>query len=297
LLTLINLTNNQGKAFALNQGLKHLSSDLVITIDADCLLLPNSIKNLVSRYLSDPPGTKAVAGTILVGNSRNNWLTKIQEWDYFLGISAIKRIQSMYQGTLVAQGAFSLYEREILINLGGWPNMVGEDIVLTWNILKNGWRVGHAENAYVFTKCPDTLVQFIKQRQRWSRGLIEAFKHNPQLIYKVRLNSIYIWWNLLFPLIDIAYTFGFIPGVILALTGRFWIVGPMTLSLIPPSLLLNNVMYRAAKHTFIKENISIRSNLFGFIFYILAYGLILQPACVYGYVSELFGLKKVWGTK
>ncbi|MCC6067583.1 glycosyltransferase family 2 protein [Ferrovum sp. PN-J185] len=297
LLTLIDLTINKGKANALNIGLNYLLSDLVITIDADCLLIKNSIKNLVSRYLSDPPNTKAVAGTILVGNSRKNWLTKVQEWDYFLGISAVKRIQSMYQGTLVAQGAFSLYERQTVSKLGGWPNMVGEDIVLTWNILKTGWRVGHAENACVFTKCPDTLLQFIKQRQRWSRGLIEAFKQNPQIIFKLRLNSIYIWWNLLFPFIDIAYTFGFIPGLILALTGRFWIVGPMTLALIPPSLILNNIMYRAARHTFINENITIRKNLLGFILYILAYGLILQPACVYGYISELLGFKKVWGTK
>lgn len=296
-LHLSQMPSNQGKANALNQGLKEVTTSLVITIDADCLLLANSIKNIVSRYLSDPPNTKAVAGTILVSNSRDNWITKAQEWDYLIGIGAIKRIQSMYQGTLVAQGAFSIYDTNTLNQLGGWPNMVGEDIVLTWKMLNKGYRIGHAENACVFTVCPNTIYKFIKQRQRWSRGLIEAFKHNPQLIYKPRLSTIYIWLNFLFPFIDLAYTVGFLPGMILALFGKFWIVGPMTLILIPQAILLNSLMYIRVKKMFLLQGLKIRKNIFGFLFYLLPYGLILQPACVYGYFSEFFGIKKTWGTK
>ena len=80
----------------------------------DSYLYRDALRNLVERYLSDPPNTRAVAGTMLVRNSRQNWVTKAQEWDYFHGIAAIKRVQSLYQGTLVAQGAFSLYERATL---------------------------------------------------------------------------------------------------------------------------------------------------------------------------------------
>lgn len=43
------------------------------------------------------------------------------------GISSIKRLQGLYQGTLVAQGAYNLYKKEV----GGWPDAMGEDIVLT----------------------------------------------------------------------------------------------------------------------------------------------------------------------
>ena len=94
--------------------------------------------DLVERYLSDPPNTRAVAGTMLVRNSRANWVTRAQEWDYFHGIAAIKRVQSLYQGTLVAQGAFSIYDRATLIEVGGWADCVGEDIVLTWAMLREG---------------------------------------------------------------------------------------------------------------------------------------------------------------
>ena len=80
----------------------------------------------------------AVAGAVLVRNSRASLMTAAQEWDYFHGISAVKRMQSMYHGTLVAQGAFSLYRKQALKTVGGWPDCVGEDIVMTWAMLERG---------------------------------------------------------------------------------------------------------------------------------------------------------------
>ena len=296
-LELIDLGRNGGKASALNHGLAQCKTDIIISIDADSYIHKDGVRHLVGRYLSDPVDTKAVAGVILIRNSRKNWVTKAQEWDYFLGIATIKRIQSLFQGTLVAQGAFSLYDRKTVMELGGWPEMVGEDIVLTWRILAAGYRVGHAEDALAFTDCPDTLGKFIRQRRRWSRGLIEAFKDNPMILFKPRYSTFYIWWNTMFPLMDIAFTFGFIPGLILACFGIFWIAGPMTLSLLPMAFLLNWQMYLKGNDMFNHEHLSVRENILGFIFYVFAYGLILQPACVYGYFSELFNLRKSWGTK
>ena len=296
-LELVDLGHNGGKASALNHGLDQCKTDIVITIDADSYILKDGVRHLVGRYLSDPVNTKAVAGEILIRNSRENWVTKAQEWDYFLGIATIKRIQSLFQGTLVAQGAFSLYDRKTVVELGGWPAMVGEDIVLTWRILSAGYRVGHAEDALAFTDCPNTLSKFIHQRRRWSRGLIEAFKDNPMILFKPRLSTLYVWWNTLFPLMDIAFTFGFIPGLILACFGIYWIAGPMTLSLLPMAFLLNWQMYLKGKAMFNAEHLKVRANILGFLSYVFAYGLVLQPACVYGYFSELFNVRKSWGTK
>lgn len=82
-LTLLDLKQNAGKAHALNEGLKLAQHDLVITVDADSYLHRVALIHIVERYLADPPNTRAVAGTILVRNSRENLLTKTQEWDYF----------------------------------------------------------------------------------------------------------------------------------------------------------------------------------------------------------------------
>jgi biofilm PGA synthesis N-glycosyltransferase PgaC len=86
---------NRGKSAVLNSGLEQASHDLIVTIDGDSRLHPGALGRLVERYLSDPAHTQAVAGAILVGNSRENIITGAQEWDYFHGIAAVKRMQSL----------------------------------------------------------------------------------------------------------------------------------------------------------------------------------------------------------
>jgi len=288
---------NQGKSAALNRGLAESRYDLVVTLDADSYLYRSALQRLVERYLSDPPGTRAVAGTMLVRNSRRNWVTRAQEWDYFHGIAAIKRVQSLYQGTLVAQGAFSIYDRETVRKLGGWKECVGEDIVLTWAILRDGWRVGHAEDACCFTNAPESLKQFVRQRQRWARGMIEAFRHHPRILLSPRMSTLFVWWNVLFPWLDLAYTLFFLPGVFLALFGIYWIAGPLTLVLLPMALVMNYLMFRIGERMFARQGLRVRRNVAGFLVYAFAYSAILQPACVWGYLSEVLGLRKTWGTK
>jgi biofilm PGA synthesis N-glycosyltransferase PgaC len=296
-LQVVDLERNGGKAQALNAGLKLARHALTITVDGDSYLYRHALVNLVGRYLSDPPTTRAVAGAVLVRNSRKNLVTRIQEWDYFHGIAAIKRLQSLYQGTLVAQGAFSIYDTGVLREAGGWAETVGEDIVLTWALLERGWRVGFAENAVLFTNAPETWRQFIRQRQRWSRGLIEAFKAHWQLLFKARMSTLFVWWNLLFPYMDFVYTVAFLPGVLLALFGIFWIAGPMTLLVLPLTMLVNYVMFHIQSHMFVEQGLKVRRNIGGFFFYALLYSAVLQPACVVGYVKELLNRSKHWGTK
>ncbi|MCL2831187.1 MAG: glycosyltransferase [Betaproteobacteria bacterium] len=296
-LTVLNLKKNVGKAEALNEGLKLVTTLLTLTVDGDSYLYKDALENIVRRYMNDPVNTRAVAGAVLVRNSRKNMVTRIQEWDYFHGIAAIKRLQSLYQGTLVAQGAFSVYDTDTLRKIGGWPKTVGEDIVITWAILKAGYRVGFAENACLFTNAPDMWKQFIRQRQRWSRGMIEAFKMHGALLFKPRMTTLFIWWNLSFPYMDAAFSLMFIPGIVLALFGIYLIVGPMTLLVLPLSFLLNYIIFSIQSRMFTEQGLKVRKNFVGFVLYALCYSLVLQPACVTGYIQEFFVRAKKWGTK
>lgn len=296
-LRLLRQSKNMAKSAALNRGLAEARFELIVTLDADSSLYASALRNLVQRYLSDPPGTKAVAGTMLVRNSRENWVTKAQEWDYFHGIAAVKRMQSLFHGTLVAQGAFSIYERGALVEIGGWEECVGEDIVLTWAMLARGWRIGHAEDACCFTHAPDRLGTFIGQRRRWARGMMEAFRRHPRILLARRMSTFFVGWNLLFPWLDVVYTLAFIPGVILALFGIYWIAGAMTLALLPMALLMNGIMYRISLKMFDAQGLRVRRNVLGFLTYVFAYSLVLQPVSAAGYLSELLGLRKSWGTK
>jgi biofilm PGA synthesis N-glycosyltransferase PgaC len=293
-LKVIDLPTNGGKANALNEGLKRATFALTITLDADSYLYANALPNLVGRFLGDPDNTGAVAGAVLVRNSRFNLVTRIQEWDYFHGIASVKRLQSLFQGTLVAQGAFSIYRTDLLREVGGWPECVGEDIVLTWAILAHGYRVGYCEDACSFTNAPVTFKQFLRQRQRWSRGLIEAFKYHWTLLFHFRMITVFIWWNLLFPFLDFIYTFFFVPGIVLALFGYYWLAGPMTALVLPLALLVNYIMFIIQSKMFTEQGLTVRKNPIAFIFYALFYGIMLQPACLFGYFSEIMGKRKSW---
>lgn len=291
------MPRNGGKSRALNAGLADTAEALVVTVDADSYLRVDALRKLVERFLSDPPGTVAVAGCVLVRNSRENWLTRGQEWDYFHGIAAVKRMQSMYHGTLVAQGAFSLYTRAALDEVGGWPECVGEDIVVSWALLATGARIGYCEEACLFTKVPTTVGQFARQRQRWSRGLMEAFARHGRLLFKARMSTLFIWWNLLFLPLDLVYTLAFLPGLVLALFGYYWIAGAMTLLVLPLAAIWNLIIFRVQARMFKTQNLKVRRNVSGFLFYTVGYTMLLQPVCVMGYAAEALRLRKTWGTK
>ena len=296
-LRVLALKRNGGKARALNTALALVQHTLTITLDADSLLHRGALANIIGRIMSDPAGTAAVAGAVLVRNSRLNLVTRVQEWDYFHGIAAVKRLQSFYHGTLVAQGAFSVYRTAVLHEVGGWPDCVGEDIVLTWSILRGGYRVGFAEDAVAFTNVPATMKQLVRQRQRWSRGLIEAFRLHWPLLFHLRMTTLFIWWNLTFPILDLAYTFLFLPGVLLALAGVYWLAGPMTLLVLPLAMVINIVMFKVQSGMFVAQGLKVRNNPRGFLVYVFLYAFVLQPACVVGYFKEFLGMRKLWGTK
>lgn len=288
---------NAGKAAVLNRGLAEASHPLIVTLDGDSWVRHDGLAQLVERLYSDPPNTRAIAGAVMVRNSRVNLLTRAQEWDYFHGIAAVKRMQSMYHGTLVAQGAFSLYRRDALQEVGGFPQCIGEDIVVSWALLKAGHRIGYAEDALAFTNVPTQFKQFALQRKRWSRGLVEAFKAHGSLLVKPRLTTLFIWWNLCFLPLDLVYTFVFIPGLILALFGHFWIAGPLTLAVLPLAALWNLFIFSIQRRMFHREGLTVRRNFGGFLCYALGYSLVMQPVCVWGYGAELLGLTKSWDTK
>jgi biofilm PGA synthesis N-glycosyltransferase PgaC len=286
-----------GKACCLNRGLREARHDIIVTVDADTFLFRDALTRIVERLQSDPANTTAVAGAVLVRNSRDGFVARMQEWDYFHGIASIKRVQSLYHGTLVAQGAFSAYRKQALLDIGGWPDVVGEDIVMTWALLRRGDRIGYAEDAVAFTVVPSTYKAFFRQRKRWSRGLIEAFKRHPQVLAKPRLNSLFIYWNLLYPLLDFVYLTVFIPGVILAFFHHYLIAGPMTLAVLPLAILVNLLMFSAQRPMLSSQGLRVRRNYAGFLLFLLAYGVFMYPATVAGYGSELLGLARSWGTK
>ncbi|MCK9216977.1 MAG: glycosyltransferase [Firmicutes bacterium] len=285
---------NKGKNNALNTALQQVNTEYVITLDADTLLHSSAIKLIVARMKSAPEDVSAIAGAVLARNSRQSFITKLQEWDYFLGISSIKRMQGLFQGTLVAQGAFSLYKTDSIKEIGGWKDAIGEDIILTWEFLHGNKKVYFEPRGVAFTEVPSTLKHLARQRSRWARGMIEGLKMIKPWQHPINYIRYLTGINLIMPYLDIVYTFCWIPGLILAFFGKFWIVGPMTLFVIPLALIQNYILYSYQRKIFKELDLKIRKNKLGYILYVLCYQMLMSPLSIFGYSQEIMQMKRTW---
>ena len=287
-------TKGRGKAAALNRALESAQHDLIVTLDADAILFGDALWSMVERYVAAEPDVRAISGCVLVRNSRENWLTRAQEWDYFHGVASMKRMQSQYQGTVVAEAAFTIYDRAALKEVGGWRSDVAEDVLLTWDMLQRGWRVGFAEDACCFVIVPADVKSFIQQRVRHAKTTLRALRELPSELAK-RKSMPFVVWHLLFPWTDLAFTLGFVPGVILSVAyGSHLMTGPIALTLLPAALLLNVAIFFVMRSMFHTHGLKVRRNVGGFVVYIFGYSLLLQPARAAGY---LMGLMRSRSTK
>ena len=87
---------HMGKASALNKGLQHVKTDYTITVDSDTVLHPLTIRKIMHKLINSNEKTAATAGCIFVKNSKKSFITKLQEWDYTLGIFGVKLYQCIF---------------------------------------------------------------------------------------------------------------------------------------------------------------------------------------------------------
>ena len=295
-VTLLEL-EHKGKAYALNEGLQHVKTDYTITVDSDTILHPLAVRNIMRKLVNSDEKTVATAGCLFAKNAKKSFITKLQEWDYTLGIFGVKLYQGKYNSTLVAQGAFSAYKTKILKQIGGWQNCVGEDIVLTWELLSQGYETNFAQDAIAFTEVPETFKNLGRQRKRWARGMIEAFKR-VKIVTSKNLNfksKFLMCLNVFFPFIDLALLI-FIPlGLVLLACGNPLLIGWLTLLVILLGMLLCLVIEIKRKNMLREIDCKLeRRSILAFIVYILLYAFILSPFCLIGYISELVNSKKEW---
>ena len=76
--------------------------------------------------------------------------------------------------------------------------------------------------------------------------------------------------------------------------GIYWVVGPMTLLVLPLTFISYGILYKYQMYVFIDLNLKIRKNILGFIFFALFYQMIMSPVSVLGYLQEAFKSKRKW---
>jgi poly-beta-1,6-N-acetyl-D-glucosamine synthase len=287
----------QGKYHALNSALAEVETPLVVTLDADTGLHPQALRYLIARVASRPQGqhVAACAGALVAANQNANFLTRMQGWDYRLGINGVKGMQAAYNSTLVAQGAFSAYWAEDVRAVGGWPDAIGEDIVLTWSLLAGRGLALYEPVALGFTTIPHKLDRFLSQRSRWARGMFEGLTTSPPRKQPRFLAKVIASIDYLVPVLDIGYVFFWLPGLILFLFGYPLIFGWWSILIFPLTFAIFGSMRLWQTHkVFRRLEFRAQSDTRGFLGYLFAYQVLTSAASLRGYWQFFRGTKRTW---
>ena len=102
-------------------------------------------------------------------------------------------------------------------------------------------------------------------------------------------------FNLLIPLLDTAYVFAWLPGLILAGFGDYWVVGPMTIAVLPVTLVVYGVLFHYQnQRVFRPLGLRVRRNLLGLFLFVVIYQLFMSSFSVLGYFQELTRRARRW---
>jgi len=222
---------NGGKSAALNHGIAAARHVLIVTVDADTLLEPDAIGQLVQPFRAADVG--AVSGNTKVGN-RGGLIGRWQHIEYVMGFNLDRRMYEQLGFTPTVPGAIGAFRRQAIEQIGGFSGAtMAEDTDATLAIGRAGWRIAYAERARAWTETPSTLSALWRQRYRWAYGILQSlWKHRGSMVRRGegRVGRRAIPYLLVFqvllpcagPLVDVFAIYGLIflnPLVILA----FWL--------------------------------------------------------------------------
>lgn len=281
---------NAGKANALNYGASVATGDIIVCVDGDSKLHPATLK-MGMRHFSDPK-LGSVAGNVKVIN-RRNMLTNLQALEYIEGLNLLRRAQALIQAVNIVPGPIGFFRRSVIMNVGGWDDdTFAEDCDLTLKVLTRGYKIDYEPAAISYTEAPENLLQLLKQRYRWTRGILQSMrKHaihliNPLAGWRVVLTM----WQMVFegvlwPLMNVvanllfllvAFIFGMSPLIV------FWWVQLTILDTL------------AAMHTVAIERESIKLVPFA-ILYRAFFIQLVDVTKLIATIEELIGMEMSWG--
>ena len=196
---------NGGKADAINAGINAARYPLVCVIDADSLLEENSLSRAVLPFIEDPD-TIAAGGIVRIANGcrvergrvtevrlPDNRLAMFQTVEYLRAFLAGRVAQSAMNGLLIISGAFGLFKRDAVVDVGGFrADTIGEDMELVTRLhrvyreRRQRFRIVFQPAPVCWTEAPETLRTLARQRNRWQRGTLQVLGYHSKMLFNPR---------------------------------------------------------------------------------------------------------------
>lgn len=195
-LRVAHLAQNQGKAMALQAGSLLTEAEILIGIDGDALLDSHAASWMVRHFQQDPT-VAAVTGNPRI-RTRSTLLGRIQVGEFSSIVGMIKRAQRSFGRLFTVSGVITAFRKSAVHEVNYWsPNMLTEDIDITWKLQRAGWDIRFEPNALVWILMPETFTGLWKQRLRWAMGGAQVLLKNLDVFFKPKLNFL---WPLMFEL-------------------------------------------------------------------------------------------------
>ena len=183
---------NGGKADALNCGLNLATYPLVCCMDGDSLLENDALLKITRPFL-DRPDVVATAGVIRPLNGcrvtsmgirgvfmPESWLARLQAVEYLRSFLFGRMGLSNLGSVFIVSGAFGVFRKDLLLEMGGFHKTIGEDFELVVRIhhhLKargRPYQIVMVPDPVCWTEVPEDTPTLRRQRNRWQRGLLDT---------------------------------------------------------------------------------------------------------------------------
>jgi len=179
--------SNGGKASALNFGIQKSTADFVVCIDADTQLKTDAVTELMKKFDNENVG--AVAGNVKVGNEIN-MITRWQSIEYITSQNFDRRAFDLLNCITVIPGAIGAFRKDAVLLAGGFTtDTLAEDCDLTMRLLRHNYVIRNCTSAISYTEAPETFRQFLKQRFRWSFGVMQCFWKHRDTIFNPKYKN------------------------------------------------------------------------------------------------------------
>lgn len=209
---------NGGKGRALNTAIDMASGDILMTIDADCYVDANAVREFVEEFKN--PKVMAAVGNVKIGN-KNSAVGMVQYLEFLFSFY-FKRAESLLGSIYIIGGAAGAFRREVFEKVGKYStNNITEDIELTVRLQDAGMKISYVPEAVVYTEGANDLESLKKQRLRWKRGRFQTFfqywhmffstekHHNKALTFFTMPMAVFSEIQLLFEIPFIVFLYSF----------------------------------------------------------------------------------------
>jgi cellulose synthase/poly-beta-1,6-N-acetylglucosamine synthase-like glycosyltransferase len=96
----------------------------------------------------------------------------------------VRAAQGFFRLVNIIPGPIGIFRKQALEKVGGYDHdTFAEDCDLTLKLLLEGWQVNYEPGSIAYTEAPEKMLDLLKQRYRWTRGILQAIStHKRRLI-------------------------------------------------------------------------------------------------------------------